>query len=184
MWSRQFLRFGVGTSFVVASIAVALIWLVMRLAFALTLPSGIADYGVLCLIGIFVYPPLWALLVHMRQSYSRAMTYVLIAGTYLVSCAIVFAIMHMIGTSIAHDMARAPAGANIHAFDLTLHPAVAYGRLALGGAVLFLPPFAAIAAPLAFMHRRLLLGSFAPQASERIVVAPPLSKRLPAALSS
>ena len=36
-------------------------------------------------------------------------------------------------------------------------PRVIYGRLAIGGAILFLLPFAAIAGPLAFVQRRVLL---------------------------
>ena len=75
MWSRRFLWVGIGSGFVVASIAVAAIWLVMRAALSLTFPLDLASYAICCAVGILVYPPLWALFVFARRSYTRATTY-------------------------------------------------------------------------------------------------------------
>jgi hypothetical protein len=163
MWSRRFLWIGLGSSLLVAALAAAIIWLVMRLALSLTFPLDLASYAVCCVIGVAVYPPLWALLVYMRQSYSTATTYCLIGATYFASSAIVVGIFMLIGQHVAADMERSRA-ANRYAsagpayLAAMPHPQVLYGRLALGGAILFILPFAAIAGPLAFLHRRVLLS--------------------------
>ena len=163
MWSRRFLWVGMGSSLLVAALAVAAIWLVMRLALSVTFPLDLASYAVCCVVGVAVYPPLWALLVYARRNYSRATTYGLIAATYVTSSAIVVGLFMLIGQHAAADMERSRAANRYASAGPTYlaampHPQVLYGRLALGGAILFLFPFAAIAGPLAFVHRRVLLS--------------------------
>ena len=160
MWSRRFLWIGLGSSLLVAAFAVSGIWLVMRIALSVTFPLDIASYAVCCAIGVVVYPVLWALLVYARRSYSKATTYCLIGATYLTSSAIVFGFFMLIGSQVEKDRVSAQAMSGRPAYYQNIpSPQVLYGRLALGGAILFLLPFAAIAGPLAFVHRRVLLAN-------------------------
>lgn len=160
MWSRRFLWVGLGSSLLVAALAVAGIWVVMRIALSVTFPLDLASYAVCCAVGVVVYPLLWVLLVYARRSYSKATTYLLIGATYLTSSAIVVGLFLLIGARVEKDWASARAIHGRQAYYETIpSPQVLYGRLALGGAILFLLPFAAIAGPLAFVHRRVLLAN-------------------------
>ncbi len=159
MWSRRFLWVGLGSSLLVAALAVAGIWLVMRIALSVTM-RDLASYAVCCAIGVVVYPLLWVLLVYVRRSYSKATTYLLIGATYFTSSAIVVGLFLLIGAQVEKDRESARAIHGRQAYSETIpSPQVVYGRLAIGGAILFLLPFAAIAGPLAFAQRRVLLAN-------------------------
>jgi len=104
--------------------------------------------------GIIVYPACWYLLVFRAQSYARARTVLLVSVTYAVSCALVALLLAALTLR--------------HISGPTAHPAVPplFGmQLLAAGVILLGMPYAVIATPMAFLHRRVLLDQFDPAAS-------------------
>jgi hypothetical protein len=143
MWSCQFLQLGLVSAVGTAGATLGLIWV------ALALPSGRPGrlrsptsplWGVG---GIIVYPVCWYLLVFRRRCYTRAQTALLVIVTYAVSCApiaLLFAALMLIAQPTVLPL-----------FGMQLFAA---------GVVLLGVPYASIATPMAFLHRRFLLDQF------------------------
>ena len=93
-------------------------------------------------------------LVFRAQSYTRARTVLLVSVTYAVSCALVALLFAALTLR--------------HISGPTAHPAVPplFGmQLLAAGVILLGVPYAVIATPIAFLHRRFLLDQFDPAAS-------------------
>lgn len=168
MWSRRFLWSGLASSVLVAAIAASTIWVGMNY-----LIPFVTGYFGLSMVGMAIYPLLWYLLVYRRRSYSNATTFCLIGATYVASSAIIIVWFMLIGLKLSNEMnahmveratqsGRPPAP---HIEKIVHNTPFSYGGLGFLGAGLLLLPFVAIAGPLAFVHRGVLIRNFSTSAS-------------------
>jgi hypothetical protein len=165
MWSRRFLLTGLASAVVAAVMALTFLWLLLvgleRAGVIDQMASAIVAVG---LPGVVVYPLCWHALIYRRHSYTRRDTDKLIACTYgacaLVAVAIlsVWYFVQAIATAKEFVLNISVSGWALSFVWVPVVIAIAAATFALFLAV----PFVAIAGPIAFAHRALLLAWFGP----------------------
>jgi hypothetical protein len=179
MWSRQFVAVGLSSATVLAALSGVAIWLLFYLVLT---PAVGVDHpearvifeGVFCVaVGVPVYPACWFFMVQRSRDYSSKRTLELICVTYGISCLIVGVVfcLAMVGVFGAIEfvglfkMIFGSIEANWSALGYGALVLVAIPLVALFGmiigAFIILPAFVALATPVAYIHRWLLLKMFA-----------------------
>jgi hypothetical protein len=151
MWTRRFLLTGISIAALLAGLAFAGIWFATYLVL-----GGLAGVVGLGAVGVIIYPALWYRLIHSGRDYSAGNTLRLVAYTYGASCAIVI-------LGVFAGMLY-PSGGDVGAPDwglATLSALAAILMALLAAAAVIAIPYAAIAGPIAFLHRLLMLRLFA-----------------------
>jgi hypothetical protein len=163
MWSRNFLRLGLATGFLAATLALGGIWLVLFALFGRSEESarGAATILIFCLPGLFVYPLCWYLTIVRERAYSRWRTTELVVATFFIVWLLVAVLMMLGGAYTAIPLAfkAASAGKIAASFIVALAP-LALGMVTVTGAIILFIPFMLVATPMAFFHRWLLLKLF------------------------
>jgi hypothetical protein len=162
MWSRKFLWQGLTTGALAAALALGGTWLLLFVVSRSTDPGWtIANIVKFCLPGLILYPVCWYAWVYRHRDYSAGRTMTLVIVTFLVVWALVAILMGLGGAYVASTMVL-EAAKPAKVFWLVPLAVFAYGIMtAIGAAILFLP-FIIVAAPVAFLHRWLLLLLIAP----------------------
>jgi hypothetical protein len=162
MWSRRFLWTGLSTGAVFALLAVAIMWLALFAASGSKDPTWtIANVVRFALLGPIIYPVCWYAIIFRPRNYSFRRTMVLVACTFGTGCAVV-AVFLIGGAEIA---LTSRAGSLMEAAIYAVISPFVYGLMTLIGAVILIIPYAIVAAPMALLHRWLLLRLFAPSSS-------------------
>ena len=157
MWSRKFLWQGLTTGVLAASLALAGMWLVLFVVARDSDPGWtIANVVKFCLPGMILYPACWYAWIFRRRDYSLRRTMTLVIATFLVGWALVASLLAVGGAYVAVGMALGAAKPAM-AIPLVVVAPLAYLMMSVIGAVILFVPFAAVAAPIAFLHRWLLL---------------------------
>ncbi len=166
MWSRPFLIAGLLSGAIVAAIALAAIWLVIFAAHGGGdpgwTPANSVQVGAL---GIGVYPLAWYLLIYRKRDYSPLRTWYLVAVTYAAVSSFVI-VLTFVGilypalqwvwiavTSPKLESLWLIAGALFAPFIAAMFALIVAGFIGIA--------YIATAAPIAFLHRLVLLRMFA-----------------------
>ena len=176
MWSRRFLWTGLSTGAVFALLAVAVMWLGLFAASGSTDPVWtIANVVRFALPGLIIYPVCWYAVIFRPRNYSFRLTMVLVACTFGTGCAVV-AVFLIGGAEIA---LTSRAGSLMEATIYAVISPFVYGLMTLIGAGILIIPYAIVAAPMALLHRWLLLqiftssGSPAPGTGTNVIINVP-----------
>jgi hypothetical protein len=152
MWSKRFLALGMAGAAVTAVLALGLIWALMAtVGVAKGFPLALLSFLLPSVIGILVYPLCWWQLIYRKRDYGVRRTLLLVVVTYLWCCAVVavalmaWSIQLLLTGQLSLDLSGVP---------------VAGIALILIGALLFVVPFVAVATPLAFLQRTIVLRIF------------------------
>jgi hypothetical protein len=160
MWPQRFLTVGVASAACAAALALALMWLVLA---ALTRLVGFPFTFLLAFgaPGIVLYPLCWYAAIFRRRSYGRSDTWRLIACTYAASCALAAVILCADFAYQAATAARPPLPGEVPwgPMGYAAIPILAI-KLVFIAAIVLAVPFVAIAGPVAFLHRAILLARF------------------------
>ena len=183
MWSRKFVTTGLSSGTAFAALSAFSIWLLFYLVLSPAVNTGHPETIVIfeCIfsvsVGVFVYPACWFFMVQRARDYGPKRTLDLICVTYGISCLIVAVVfcaamatvigavmfisfLKMIFGSIEANWQAVGAGALV----LAATPFIALFWVTMG-ALIVLPAFLAIATPVAYLHRWLLLKMFAPNSA-------------------
>jgi hypothetical protein len=186
MWSRKFVAAGLSSATVFAALSAFAIWLLFYLVLSPAVnaghmeATGIFEFVFSVAVGVFVYPACWFFMVQRARDYGPKHTLELICVTYGISClavAVVFCLamatafgavvfmgfLKMIFGSIEANWQSLGYGVLVVAAT----PLVALFGIGMG-ALIVLPAFIVIAAPIAYLHRWLLLKMFAPNGTNML----------------
>jgi hypothetical protein len=166
MWSRPFLIAGLLSGAIVAVIALAAIWLVIFAAHGGGdpgwTPANSIQIGAL---GIVAYPLAWYLLIYRKRDYSPLRTWYLVAATYaavssfvivLIFVGMLYPAFQLISIAVSSPKLESLwliAGALLAPFIAALLSLIIVGFIGIA--------YVATAAPIAFLHRMMLLRVFA-----------------------
>jgi hypothetical protein len=158
MWSRRFLWIGVSSGAAIAISAMALLWLGLFVVSGSEDPAWtVANIVKFTLPGPIVYPACWYAIIFRTRDYSLYRTMVLVVRTFIAGGAVV-AIILIAGGVMAMLLT---AKHMLEAAVLVAVTPLAYGLMALIGAIILFVPFFIVATPMALLHRWLLLKIFA-----------------------
>ena len=162
MWSRVFLSAGIFSGAVVACLALAGIWWAIFVATGGGDPKWTpANASTVGIIGTLVYPACWYCFIYRYRDYSVRQTFLLIAGAYGVSCAVVIVVIFIGMLYRALEVvALAPSQPLVWLWLAGPFIAVIFASIAAG---LIGIAYAIVATPIAFLHRLALLRIFAPE---------------------
>jgi hypothetical protein len=173
MWSRQFLVVGLASSAMFAALTIFVFWSVLfSLGLHLDLIGGallnVIAYS--AAVGIMVYPSCWFVMIQRARDYSISRTFSLLRVNFGVSCLVVFAVLFLaffslgalslLTSLIGSTKPETPEFATRAVQMLLGAPFMAATVVAIGAFVAIIP-YGAIATPIAFLHRWLLLTVFA-----------------------
>jgi hypothetical protein len=173
MWSRQFVVVGLASSAMFAALAIIVFWFVLfSLGLRLDLIGGVLlnvtaySAGV----GTVIYPSCWFMMIQRGRDYSISRTFKLLRVNFGVSCLGIFAILFLaffclgvlsLLTSLIGSAKPETSEFATRAVQMLLGaPFMAATVVAIGAFVAIIPN-GAIATPIAFLHRWLLLTVFA-----------------------
>jgi hypothetical protein len=157
MWSRKFLWQGLTTAVLAATLALGGMWLLFFVVSGSTDPGWtIANVVKFCLPGLILYPACWYAWVYRRRDYSAGRTMTLVIMTFLVVWALVAILMGLTGAYVAIKMVL-EAAKPAKAIPVVAVAPFAYAMMTVIGAAILFLPFVVVAAPIAFLHRSILL---------------------------
>jgi hypothetical protein len=160
MWSRRLLVWGIASAVAAAALALVLLWLVL-VAYERAHPREplhVSAMVAFAVPGLLIYPLCWYAIVFRHRSYGVRDTWKLLAISYgaccLFDCAIIYVAQ---AAAVSGDViAKGPVAwallllaLLLAAFGLAVFATIIAGLLAV--------PFIATAAPIAFLHRALVL---------------------------
>jgi len=163
MWSRHYLLWGLASAVAAAALVLALLWLLL-VAIERTHaaePLQIHVLVVFGLPGLVLYPACWYAVVFRHRRYDPRDTWRLLATSYVACCLFDFAVLagwqlYQGAVLAAQILMKSPAPL---AFLFLLTPIGTAIFVLIVGALLALP-YAVVAAPVAFLHRAVLLAWF------------------------
>jgi hypothetical protein len=164
MWSRHLLLWGLASAVAAAALALALLWLLL-VAIERThaaAPLQIHVLVVFGLPGLLIYPACWYATVFRNRRYDAHDTWRLLATSYVACCLFDFAVLaswqlYQGVVLAAQILMKSPSPL---AFVFLLAPIGTAIFVLIAGALLAIP-YAVAAAPVAFLHRAVLLAWFA-----------------------
>jgi hypothetical protein len=164
MWSRRFLLTGVGTGVLAAALALTLLWLLLLGLQSIKSLEGLHRFAVFGIPGVLAYPLCWYMLIFKGRSYTSGDTGMLIAFSFGACCVFDVAVIGagQVAAVAGDFITKGPVGWGLLLLALLLLP-VALAILAAVVAAFLAVPYIATAAPIAFLHRALLLTWFASQ---------------------
>jgi hypothetical protein len=161
MWSRRFLWTGLTSGIAVAALTLAEFWLAVFVVSRGKDPMvTFANMVVFALPGLIVYSACWYAVIFRHRNYSLYRTMLLVVATFGAVSAVVAAFMMVGGFYVAITMLLAVAQPWKLAPALVVGP-LAYAFMTAMGAILLIVPYMIVAAPMALLHRWLLLKLFA-----------------------
>jgi hypothetical protein len=161
VWSRRFLVVGLLTGFLTAAAALGGIWFVLYAASGFNTVS-LANAVAFGPPGIAVYPICWAIMIYRVRDYSPRRTFFLIAVTYTATTALVIG-FYFLGFFYFVGQAFVLAMTNPDAWRLailSLTGPFIFAFFAFIVAAVVGIAYVAIATPLGFLHRLLMLWLF------------------------
>jgi hypothetical protein len=147
MWSRHFLAVGLASAAAIAVASSTLMWLIFA-GFAGSGHFKLESITIPATVGLIGYPSSWYFVVYRAGNWSGGRIIVLVMLTYLVSFLLVALGLGAYGAH--HGVASQWGSPMLMAFSL-----------AGLGALLLAFPYAAVATPMAFWHRHLVMSRFA-----------------------
>jgi hypothetical protein len=183
MWSRKFAAVGLSSATIFAALASFATWYVFYLVLNPAMRSGrlpgagaLFTFTFFFAVGVFAYPACWFWMIQRTRDYGMKRTLRLVWTTYLISCATVIALISIavvatFGAFVLVAILRALFGSMPPDWPVIGNGLLLIGVMfvgALGGAayvvmaaLITLPVFTAIAIPIAYLHRWILLKMFA-----------------------
>lgn len=179
MWSRKFAAAGLFSATILAALASFAILFVFYLVLHRAMPGAVFVLAPFFSVGVFAYPACWHFMIQRTRDYGTKRTLELVWATYRISCLIVIALISLAMVAFAAFFLVAVVVFLFGFLFGSIEPNwrfVGDGLLAIGGvivaelgmivyvvmvALITLPVFSAIAIPIAYLHRWLLLKIFA-----------------------
>ena len=165
MWSRRFLWTALSSGVAVAALTLGGLWLALFVMSGSKDPTWTpANIVKFALPGLFVYSACWYTVIFRNRNYSVHQTMVLVVATFGAVSVVAATVMMIAGLYVAMTillkLALSWKVASFAALGLLAYVASIAIWVALGAVILILP-YMIFAAPMALLHRWLLLKLFA-----------------------